>query len=427
MRRPLFYGWVIVAGIAFVSFVIGGMGGLNAGLFVKPMEQDIGIRQSTFGWAQSARLLTFAASGWVIGRLIDKGGVRWQLALAGALLGTSIVGLAFVSSGWHVVALFALSGATGLQGGGNSLFTSVPIARWFVRNRGKALSMAFIGTPAGIFVFPTLTQVLIDEFGWRAAWALIGGAGGVIVVIVALLVMRDRPSDMDLAPDGIDEPAPAPGVLRPTRAAEYSWTREQAVRSSTFWRLAAVDGLRMTAWGTLGFFRVAYFVDQGIDEHVVALALSSVALSALPASLLSGYIVDRFQPRYVSFFATVIMCFSFVFTIMADSAVFVFAALFCDGVGVATFLVSQGVVWPQYFGAANIGRIRGTALLFGLGLSAIAGPATGIAHDQTGSYTEAWTLATVLLAIVAVIILLTPRPTRPADSTAGSREAVVAS
>jgi cyanate permease len=247
-----------------------------------------------------------------------------------------------------------------------------------------------------------------------------------VVVIVALLVMRDRPSDMGLAPDGIDEAPPAPGTARPSYAAEYSWTREQAVRSSTFWRLAAVDGLRMTAWGTLGFFRVAFFVDQGIDEHVVALALSSVALSALPASLLSGYFVDRFQARYVSFAATVVMCFSFVFTIAADNAFFVFAALFCDGVGVATFLVSQGVVWPQYFGAGNIGRIRGTALLFGLGLSAIAGPATGIVHDQTGSYSEAWTVATVLLALVAVLVLFTPKPTPPVQHPSKAEPVVVA-
>src|SRR6478672_8273139 len=222
MRSSIFFGWVIVVGLAFVSFVIGGMGGLNAGLFVKPMEQDIGIRQSTFGWAQSARLLTFAGSGWVIGRLLDKGGVRLMLPAAGAALGVSIAALALVSDGWQVVALFALSGATGLQGGGNSLFTTVPLARWFVRNRGKALSMAFIGTPAGIFVFPTLTQFLIDEVGWRGAWLLLGGTGGIVVVIVALLVMRDRPSDMGLAPDGIDEPPPEPGTLRPAYAAEYN-------------------------------------------------------------------------------------------------------------------------------------------------------------------------------------------------------------
>src|SRR5580765_54098 len=109
--RPskVFYGWLIVVGLALVSFVIGGMGGLNAGLFVKPMEHDIGIRQSTFGWAQSARLLTFAGSGWVIGRLIDTGALRLLLTAAGAVLEVSIARLAMVSSGWQVLALFALS------------------------------------------------------------------------------------------------------------------------------------------------------------------------------------------------------------------------------------------------------------------------------------------------------------------------------
>ena len=206
----------------------------------------------------------------------------------------------------RAAALFAPSGATGLQGGGNSLFTTVPLARWFVRNRGKALSMAFIGTPAGIFVFPTLTQLLIDEFGWRSAWAIIGIFGGIVVVIVALtkscatgpptwvstrtvLTTRRRSPARRVLPT---LPSTAGRGSRPCARARFGVSpRSTALRP-----------------GTLGFFRVAYFIDQGVDEHVVALALSSVALSALPASLVSGWVVDRFQPRYVSFAATVVMC-----------------------------------------------------------------------------------------------------------------------
>ena len=84
-------------------------------------------------------------------------------------------------------------------------------------------------------------------------------------------------------------------------------------------------------------------------------------------------------------------------------------------------------MWPQYIGAGNIGRIRGLALLFGLGLSAVAGPATGLVHDATGSYVEAWTAATILLAAVAVIILFTPKPSRPPEPSDKQSEAVTAS
>jgi len=92
--RGVYYGWVIVGGLALISVASGAMGNLTVALFIQPMTDDLGISKLEFGLAQSARLLGFGASGWFLGRILDRHGARIPLAIAGALGGLVAVGLA---------------------------------------------------------------------------------------------------------------------------------------------------------------------------------------------------------------------------------------------------------------------------------------------------------------------------------------------
>src|SRR3972149_4213489 len=104
--RGVYYGWVIVGGLALISVASGAMGNLTVALFIQPMTDDLGISKLEFGLAQSARLLGFGASGWFLGRILDRHGARIPLAIAGALGGLVAVGLASLSSGRRNMALF---------------------------------------------------------------------------------------------------------------------------------------------------------------------------------------------------------------------------------------------------------------------------------------------------------------------------------
>lgn len=416
-KGGIYYGWVIVAGLMAVGAVSSGMGGVNLGLFIKPMRDELGIGTSIFGWAQTARIIGFAASGWIIGRLIDKHGGRLLLAIAGVLAGAAMFALAQVQEGWQIVLVFFVVGFTGIQGGGASLFTSVPLSNWFMRRRGQAMSIAFIGMPIGIFIFAPLSQLLIDEVGWRDTWLILGVGAAVVIVLVALLIVRRRPSDMGLAIDGV-EPAPAPvtsasSVRMPAFVDQVSWTRQEALRSSTFWRLTAIDGLRMLAMSSVGIFRVPFFIDdKGLDAHVVAFSLSAEAVFAVFVSLPTGWAVDRYQPRYVAAVSTACMILGFLLTMTASSIVHVFAATSVFGLGIASFIICQNSVWPAYFGHVNIGSIRGASTPIMLIFSAIGAPLTGMSRDWTGSFVYAWLIGTLCLAIAFCLLLITPRPVR---------------
>ena len=105
------------------------------------MKEELCIKQSFFGMTQTARLVGFSVSGWLIGRILDRYGARIPLFIAGSFMGLAMVGLYYVQTGWQLVALFFVKGLIGLEGAGGNLFQSVPVSRWFVRKRGRAMSM----------------------------------------------------------------------------------------------------------------------------------------------------------------------------------------------------------------------------------------------------------------------------------------------
>jgi sugar phosphate permease len=301
IRKP-YYGWIVVAGLASVGAISVSMGGINFGLFLPEMSAELGIGQAYFGWAQTTRLLGFAASGFLIGRVLDRFGARIPLMIAGLLMGVVVVSLSFVTSGWQIIALFSIVGMIGMQGAGGNLYTSVPISRWFVRKRGKAMSAVFLGVPVGIFIFSPLSEYFISAFGWRNAWMILGIMGGTVIFIVAALIVRRSPQDMGLLPDGESVPPEdaKPDDTRPTPATEYSWTRAEALRTKTYWLLALIFGLRLFTQGTLGLFRIPYYIEQGISPSIVALSLSAEAIAAAGAAVPAGWAIDKVPARFVA-------------------------------------------------------------------------------------------------------------------------------
>ena len=101
-REPFFYGWVIVAVMAATGAVSMGMGSLNFGLFIKPMGDELGIGRAAFGWAQTARQGASSATSPLIGWLLDRYGSRVMLPVAALATGGALIGLAYVTSAWHL-------------------------------------------------------------------------------------------------------------------------------------------------------------------------------------------------------------------------------------------------------------------------------------------------------------------------------------
>jgi sugar phosphate permease len=354
----------------------------------------------------------------VIGRLIDRFGVRVLLPVTMLLAGLAMVGLSTLTQEWELVAIFALIGLTGMAGGG-SLVTSVPIAKWFVRRRGLAMSITTLGLSIGGVIFAPLTQVLINGYGWRNAWLILAALGVGIIIPVALIFLRRQPEDIGLLPDGVAIERRSSGSSHTPLAAhdtEVSLTLNDVIRTTAFWRLVFVFSVVMLGQSTMSVHRLPSFMDRGIDPTLVSYAVSLDAAAAAVSLFAFGFLADRFQVRYLGACGFCMVAAGIVVTLNAYAAPTMFAATLFWGLGIGGNLLLQNYIWAQYYGRHNLGAIRGFVYPITLVFGGIGAPIAGYVRDITGSYDGIWS-ASVVLVLLAAVALATSPPPRPHSSS----------
>jgi MFS family permease len=405
----VFYGWVVVAVMGAVGALSMALGGLNFGLFIKPMGDDLGVGRAVFGWSQSARSIASAATAPLIGGLIDRFGARVLLAVAAAMTGVALIGLGSVTAGWQIIALYALMGVVGMSGPG-SLVTTVPVTKWFVRRRGLALSMMSLGVPVGGLLFVPLTQILIDAVGWRQAWVILALLGAGLILPLALVFVRREPEDMGLLPDGGPVAAPTGLGLAVVLPDERSWTRAEAMRSGAFWRLVVAFSIVQMAISSVGVHRIASFMDRGLDPRLISYATALDAAASGVSTFAMGFVIQRIPARFVGAGGFLMLAFASALTIAAADHPTMFVSMISFGTGIGVLGLMNNYLWADYFGRQHLGAIRGAVTPIMLGCSSIGAPVAGYVRDATGDYGLVWTVSTVLMVLGALTIGLTPPP-----------------
>ncbi len=414
--RRFFYGWVIVWVMAASGAVSMAMGSLNFGLFIKPMGDELGIGRAYFGWAHTARQGAGALSSPVVGWLLDRFGSRVMLPVAALVTGLAMVGLANMSVAWHLVTLFAIMGLVGMSGPG-ALVTSVPVLKWFVLNRGRALAFMSLGIPIGAMLFVPLTQYLIDEVGWRMAWIILAAIGVAVIVPLGAIFIRRQPEDMGLLPDGDVEPDSAdPSYGAPSAAsAEVSWTVSEAVRTTTLWRLVIVFSAVSLATGTVALHRIADFMDKGFDPTLISYATAFDAVCAGAATFTFGMLVKRVPVRILGATGFLMLAGASVMTIYAINDVIMFTSMAVFGLGIGGMMFLQNFIWADYFGRESVGSIRGLVNPINLVVGGLGAPVAGYVRDITGEYDPAWWAGVALMVFAAALTLATPAPKKAAE------------
>lgn len=175
-------------------------------VFVDPILADTGISRvylSTlyaFGTAVSAAMVVLAAN------LADRFGARLMLAVIALSLGVACFGMSAAAGPLALFLGFAALRALG-QG---SLPATMLTSQWFVRRRGRAIAVVVLGLAASNALLPPLTQSLIGSVGWREAYVALGVMVWILLIPAAILVVRNRPEEVGLYPDGASRPVEEP-------------------------------------------------------------------------------------------------------------------------------------------------------------------------------------------------------------------------
>ena len=424
-RGPIFYGWVIVASMFLVNYSTMATGTLNFGPFVVPMGEGLDMSRADFGWAQTTRNLTAGLSALMVGRLLDRYGSRLFIVAAAAVIGLCLLAISQVSEAWQFFLLFGVIGVTGVTAP-NSLVTSVPVAKWFVRLRGRALALSTLGLGVGGVTLVPITQFLIDEEGWRAAWGIMAIAFMVICIPVAALFLRRQPEDMGLEVDGGPRPAGSRPISNTSAASRIAaseqdaWTLAEARHESTLWKLMAVFALHGLAQGGASVHRFPFWTERGIDAQTVSFAFSVDAAGATAMILLSGWLVERFPVRFLGVGAFIGFASSTTLMVFGTQELHMFASTLIFGSSVGAFMIVPTYMMAEYYGRAFLGAIRGVVLPVTLLTAGAGAPLVGYMRDITGDYGSSWWMILGLYG-AAALLMTTVRPPKPRARDISSR------
>ncbi len=417
----IYYGWVMVGTALAINVASSPLNAVVFSFLIGPISDDLGVPKSALAWSLTLRLFAAGLTGPWVGPRIDRYGARWLGAACGVIGGSAMLFLAGAHSLWVVLALFTYSGLAGFGGPAGQLLTQVPLAKWFVLQRGRALAIATTGMALGtVFTIP-LTQWMVTNLGWRMTSAIFGVAVIAIIAPVSIIFVRRSPEDLGLHPDGAAE-AYAPTIGGPvTRAMRLTtnenWTVAEAMRTPAMWLLlvaTAIAGAVLT--GTL-VYRVAFWQSLGMSPTLVGLGTALDPLCVVFSALAFGMVADKIAIRYLGFVgllgfgaSVVPMIFSHgeTWTILAHGALW--------GIAAGGYITLNNMVWPNYYGREFIGAIRGIVLPVSVIASGAGAPLVGYLLDAFPPQVV-WTVSTATFWVAAVLVLLA-RPPRMAPGRA---------
>jgi MFS family permease len=403
--RGIFYGWIIVAIAMLSSFASGPGQSYMFAIFIDPIIEDTGLSRTGISTLYAAGTFLSAAMVFFISRLADKRGPRYTLTLIALAFGAACFGMAF-ATGWVMTAV-ALAALRGLGQGALPINGTLLTAQWFVRRRGRAMAIAGLGAAMSTATLPPVARLLIDSIGWRSSYLVFGITIWAVVVPVAIFLVRNRPEDVGLHPDGADEP---PYGERSHSTSDPP-VKHKVLTTKMFWFLAipmSMPGLVDTA---LIFHQVSIFAERGISPTIAAAAFTPMAVASAAFGFSSGFLIDRFGPRPLYITALTILLLPPILLQFIASTPMAFVYGMVIGAGSGMSMMVSRVTWAYYYGRHGLGSVQGSAMMISIIGSALGPLLLAFIRDQSATYTPGLFVMLGLM-VTALVLFILHRPER---------------
>lgn len=401
---PFFYGWVMlpIATLALIATTPGQTFGIS--VFNPSLREalDLSHTQLTGAYALGTFLASLPQS--YIGALMDRYGIRRVMTAVVVLMGLACL---FISQVNGLVMLFCAFLLLRMFGqGALSLLSTNTLSMWFNHRLGTVQGVYSVGGAVALAIFPPLILFLIDAFGWRTAYALLGIIVCAIMLPILATLFHNRPEDINQFPDGEKV---APTAEQMIALSKNDLTLPEAMRTYSYWvymGMIAATAMILTA---VFFNALPLFESLGLDQTVAAYTFTIVAISSAVVQLLGGVLADYMPVRFLTALSMVGLTAAIVLLLNAHSASIAYLYATLIGAAQGLFNVLQGTMWVRYFGRTHLGKIRGSVMTAGVAASSIGPFIMGATYDWLGSYDlSLWLFVAVFAPFIVLSLFAKP-------------------
>lgn len=390
----LFYGWINVLCGALILGVSHGVVTNCFSLYIIPVSQDLGVSREAFSFIALIVNVLYAMVSFLSGRLFERFRVIALIRAASVVLPLSYFCFSLCTG---LPSFYLCAVVVGLS---VSLITFLPftliISNWFIRHRGRALGLCFMGSGLGGMVMNFLSSALIEGLGWRSSYQLIALIMAAVMVPLSFLVIRATPQEMHLRPLGGDDDE---GTLL------FGPLASQAIPTISFAMLVLLSlivGFASTVYGNV---INPHLRDLGFSPLYASSVLSLYLGALAAAKILLGALFDRIGARR----GTVVSMLGFILGflgIFLGKALWSVPLILLGGLGTASSNVSYPVLTRFAFGTRDFTRLNGLLMGMNYVTCSIGTVCANLIYSATGSYNAVLFLCMGLCALVIAILPL---------------------
>lgn len=398
-------GWFMVFVVFVTAICTQGFGLYSFSLIRVPMTEMLGCdpTQVAFGFSIYALAAGFASL--IVGDVIEKIKLRGSLILSAILFSGGFFILGFLSELWMVYAAYIIMGI-GSAFGGMIVVSGIP-SNWFVKRRGIAMGVTWCATLPGSFITSWLVATATAGGEWQRA-AITLGVIAFIVLFIAAFILKWRPQDEGLLPDGMTAEEAAAIAERAGAAKLVGLNRRQALKTPTFWLIFIAFAL--IGIGEQGPFQnmPTFMIQHGHDLALAGAFMTFLSFAGCCGKLAAGLIVDKLGPKWaysgINFCAAAALI---AIMVAGESLVVMFVAGFFFGAALSSSAVCFSNATSKFLGPKHFGQLYGIVFLGKPLMDSIGVPLVTAISGSALGWNGAFTVAAAFVVASAVCMLFT--------------------
>ena len=382
-----------IVATAFLSlFAIVGIAYYGLPFFFDFMTKDFGWSRTTVTSGNAlGKLLIAPLFGFIAGWLIDRYGPRRMMLSGSLLMGVALIGLSFTGGSLSLFYLFYIFNALGYVCAG-PLPCQVLISRWFDKNRGKAMGIAYLGIGAGGALSPLLATKLEAQFGWNHSLACLGILGVLISIPMVFF---------------IKEPKKEVKTEKKTEPAAVSI--KSILTNPNFYLLGFGSMCAIGVVGGVGQHLKLYLRDIQFTQEKAAHIMSLVLMMSLIGRVVMGWLADMMSRKYVMILIYLMVASAIPLLLLPDFSgrIYIFAVVYGIGLGGDYMIIP--LMAGELFGVKTLGRTMGIILVADGVAESLFPMLAGAMHDATGNYTLGFIILICVALAGAFVISFLPK------------------